>query len=233
MTATAPHWTFIGTAGDYAVWKDGDQECFQVSRGGPPSDEGGYKYLDTLLGLKNLKPHHFKEGKRSLTVLVHPGSACGSADMNLGKYDARAARDGLVLDIGSVDGDLLVIDGSLSDELAAHPLFDAAIRDALTDARARGHVGRRVRGSDDEDYDQTHAARDYIAGEMLSPETHHIRLTGAWYDHDGDQGCINSVLEVFEAAGFSVAVMDNAISLDDSAPELDDEDAEADPSPTL
>lgn len=30
---------------------------------------------------------------RKILVIVHPGSCCGSADMNLGRYEARALRD--------------------------------------------------------------------------------------------------------------------------------------------
>lgn len=64
-------------------------------------------------------------------VLVHPGSACGSANFNIGKFEARAARDALCSELDNWRGDVLVIDGELSDELEFYPSFDLAIRDCL------------------------------------------------------------------------------------------------------
>ena len=66
-----------------------------------------------------------------ILVLVHPGSACGSADMNLGKFEARAARAELAYELDYWHGTLLVIDGELSDELPWYPQLDRAITECL------------------------------------------------------------------------------------------------------
>src|SRR5690606_22893648 len=97
------------------------------------------------------------------------GSACGSADFNLGRYDARAGRDGLLLDLAAAEGDLFVIDGALSDELESYPMFARAIDDALAAARTRGDRAERIMGSDDDEFDQVAAARELISRHALDP----------------------------------------------------------------
>lgn len=158
-----------------------------------------------------------RPARTKVTILVHPGSACGSADFNLGKYEARAGREGLVHDMEATDGDVFVIDGSLSVELPEHPGLDGAIAKALADAAARGDRQARIMGSDDEEFNQCDAARELISRYSLLPERHSIVLTGAWYDPDDEEGCVNSVYDVFSEAGFSVDVSDNALSIDGDA----------------
>jgi hypothetical protein len=64
---------------------------------------------------------------QKLLVIVHPGSACGSADFNLGKFEARAARDTLRGAIEDWEGGVIVIDGELSDELEHVPSLARAM----------------------------------------------------------------------------------------------------------
>lgn len=161
-----------------------------------------------------------------LLVLVHPGSACGSANENLGRYEARAGRDGLKMDLDLWKGGVLVIDGVLSQDLEYFPVFDAAIKGALARAAVAGFVSERRYGSDDQDEDQAVAARAFL-DEVPLPAGTRVTLTGAWYYPDGKHGCVNDVMDVFEARGFSCDVSDNAMTLADDFDEgIDDEDGD-------
>lgn len=157
-----------------------------------------------------------------LLVLVHPGSACGSANMNLGRFDARAARESLIQELKDWRGGVLVIEGSLSDELADYPNFADAIAGALHRAHAAGAISLRVAGGDDEDLDQTKAAQAFLAEHALDPETTPVTLTGAWYADDGTDGCVNDVQRVFESRRFRCEVVMSALSLPEGFDEADD-----------
>lgn len=162
------------------------------------------------------------DARNSLLVLVHPGSACGSANANLGRFDARAARSGLVSELAVWTGGLLVIDGSLSDELDGYPHFAEAITLALDRAKVAGAISLRVFGSDDNDFNQTKATQAFLAEHALDPATSAITLTGAWYDDSGLDGCVNDVERVFLDRGYRCEISECALSL----PEGLDEDEE-------
>lgn len=172
--------------------------------------------------------------KKPVLVLVHPGSACGSADFNLGKSIAGAGRDGIVLDLAASSGDVVVIDGHFSDEIPHYAGLSKALDEALERARERGDLSIRILGDDSEDFNQVEAAKQVIVEHGLSPEAHAVSLTGAWFDHDGDEGCVNSVLEVFRERGFSATVLDGAMSLGDGQePDEEDDEGMDDVSPAL
>lgn len=56
-------------------------------------------------------------GNTEILVIVHPGSACGSAEMNLGKDNAQVQRLDMQQLIEGWEGGVVIIDGTLSDEL--------------------------------------------------------------------------------------------------------------------
>ena len=146
-------------------------------------------------------------------VVVHPGSACGSADMTLGREDAARCRDVLEEAIASWRGGVAVIDGFLSDELdlPAYSALGDAVRDALARARSQGHVSLRIYGSDDEDRDQMWAAAELARRDILRPEVHQVEVTGCWHDPQGRSGCVTSVWQVLEQLGFSARVAASAV----------------------
>jgi len=88
---------------------------------------------------------------RKILVIVHPGSCCGSADMNLGRYEAGALRDYLADTVNAWRGPVLVIDGNLSDELAqtAYESLGRAIKNALRRAKYAKLPAKREWGCDD------------------------------------------------------------------------------------
>ena len=102
--------------------------------------------------------------------MVHPGSACGSADMNLGGAAASAARAALASEIDAWHGEIAVIDGELSDELHREPwtAFGHSVDGALVRAALDGHRSGRTMGDDGSDEDQAHAA-GLIAADAAGP----------------------------------------------------------------
>lgn len=184
---------------------------------------------------------------KPLLIIVHPGSACGSADENLGRDNAAHQRLEMQLLIENWQGGVLVIDGALSDELEpdgwrrAWSDLGAAITGALARAADQGLPSGRIYGDDAEDFNQAEAARQLVKDYALTPENAAITLTGAWI-HDDGGGCVNHVRETLEALGFTLRVED-AINLDldlDFDDEMDGDedeveevcDSDAQPAPT-
>ena len=162
-----------------------------------------------------------------ILILVHPGSLCGSADMNLGRYEARSVRDGIRSDLESWTGPIIVIDGSLSDELAQYHVLGGAIDTAVRRAQSAGLIGMRVMGDDDSDFDQVAAVRKLFADGVLNPAEHSPKVTGAWYHpEEDDVGCVNSVYETLLDLGFRPDVLDSAARLEDEYDDAEEDDAE-------
>lgn len=138
-----------------------------------------------------------------LLIVVHPGSVCGSADFNLGKSDARCARDGLVLELNDWSGGIVVIDGSLSDELVHHRSLDQAIEQALARARDAGHRCERVVGDDPDQVDRTRELIKRLGDR--APFTRFV-VTGAWYHPEDGSGCVGSVVNTLRERGLQAQV---------------------------
>jgi hypothetical protein len=150
-----------------------------------------------------------------LLVIVHPGSACGSADFNLGSnFAGRAARELLAADIEVWNGAILVIDGSLSDELPRHPRLNTAILRALDNARAHRSIAERRYGDSEIPPHQDETAAKFVADMKLMPAKWRIELTGAWADDD--TGCVSDVRDVFRESGFATHIRDSALRIEDS-----------------
>lgn len=162
-----------------------------------------------------------------LLIIVHPGSACGSADMNLGRDAAEIQRLEMQMLVQDWEGGVAVIDGDLSEELSggrsSWSEWGRSIDQALARAKQEGLLAVRVMGDDDGDYRQQDAARDLVANYNLLPTDTRITLTGAWIDDSGD-GCVHSVRETLEELGFTVRIED-AMNLDFEI-ELDNDDGE-------
>lgn len=150
-------------------------------------------------------------------LLVHPGSAIGSAAMTLGRQDARAAREFLADDVAAWRGPFFVIDGSLSDEVPSHARFHTAIETALKQAKT---LGRRIWGCDDVAPHLSESLPALLASlPQIAPETHRFELTGCWATRHGKWGCVNAAADVLIALGFETDIRDSAIY----EPEDDDE----------
>jgi len=144
-----------------------------------------------------------------LLIIVHPGSACGSADFNLGADLGQAARAALADEISGWTGPVLVIDGALSDELELDPLGDV-IEAALSRAAAARTVSSRIFACDDETEDWPAVVAKHLQDDRY-PDDLHAVVTGAWYFEDGSSGCVNAVCEVMRARGSTAEVAPSAL----------------------
>lgn len=171
-------------------------------------------------------------------ILVHPGSLMGSANSNLGRSQAGAVRDGVILEMEKHDGPLFVIDGAFSDELCWGPL-GRSIDDALARNAKRGHVVMRLWGDDGGEapyegwtpmhtpdwvgkpvFDSQEEAATAISG--ILPTSKEIVITGAWVD--GDSGCVVSVERALRVALGEAA----SIRISEFAADMADEDLDED-----
>lgn len=143
-------------------------------------------------------------------VVVHPGSACGSADFNLGKYEARSARDELVSEIKNWTGGVIVIDGDFSDELPDYPALNEAILGVLFRAKLSGQVSDRRQGQDPA---QVRVIGEVIDGLELDLLATTFHVTGAWHiaDHPTMTGCVGSVQEELLRMGGKACVSEMAV----------------------
>ena len=164
-------------------------------------------------------------------IIVHPGSACGSADMNLGSPNAENQRLDMQEFVEAWEGAIVVIDGELSSELEdgrrSWMEWGKAIQTSMDKAEANGFLATRVLGDDMGDYTQMDAARDLVKTHGWTPQNATIALTGAWIDDEGG-GCVMSVKEALEEFGFQPTVecamnldagFDEELGLEDEAPE--------------
>lgn len=153
-----------------------------------------------------------EKAKGTVLILVHPGSACGSATHNLGSQLAQSYRRELIEDISNWTGDMLVIDGELSEELR-DPAFQAlgrTIRAALGRCRAAGYRTRRSWGCDNIPPHQADRIQAWLEDGTINPKTMRISLTGAWYNDDGG-GCVGGVEQLLLNSGFEVDVRDSVV----------------------
>jgi hypothetical protein len=153
-----------------------------------------------------------KSEKTTVLILVHPGSACGSANYNLGSQLGSAYREQLAGDLSRWTGDMLVIDGGLSEELK-EPDFQnlgQAIKEALGRCRSAGFRTRRSWGCDNTPPHQADRIRSWTEDGTLDPAKMRVSLTGAWYNEDGG-GCVGDVETALKAAGFEVDVRDSVV----------------------
>lgn len=150
-------------------------------------------------------------GAPETLILVHPGSMCGSARMQMGRLEADAARAEVLERVRSHDGPLFVIDGALSDELSASE--NALIEAALCRSEAAGHPAGRLWGCDSGEapfpgwsgrradrgplvFDGQRAAAEALAPSLPAGP---VLITGAWAGSNADQGCVNAVANAVRA----------------------------------
>ena len=144
-----------------------------------------------------------KEGKKVL-VVVHPGSACGSADFNLGDVAGSNGRHALCRTMHTWEDRAVVIDGNLSDEIARYPQVDIAIQNLLERAPGSTRVN-----ADPSDAEWTRRAREAVSATGASKAL----LTGAWHHLDNDDGCVNHMAKALQSEGIEVEILPCALTL--------------------
>lgn len=158
----------------------------------------------------------------NILVNVHPGSACGSANSNIGRSDARSARQSLVEVLDGWTGGLLVIDGEFSDELPDYPAFEQAIDRALERALGQGLISRRVLGDDP---DQRDRICEFVA-DLPQGAKPSFTVTGAWYHPEDGGGCVGSVIQELQRLGQQVQLCSSAVCIELSIEGDEDRDEE-------
>lgn len=153
-----------------------------------------------------------KKASNDILVVVHPGSACGSANFNLGTQEASQARASLVDELERWAGAVVVIDGGLSDELGDYPALKNALTDALKRAHISGAMSLRVEGEDPEQEDRIQEVIESMAPGLQAEAVFHV--TGAWLDHQSGGGCVGGVVEKIRALGCTAVVCDSAIEIE-------------------
>lgn len=166
-------------------------------------------------------------------IVVHPGSLFGSAEFTAGKSKARAYRSQIMDEISNHQGNLIVIDGFLSDEI--HEDFEDAIElglsNAISNAARAGTLNScsalRLWGCDagESPFDEWRGfgsctqpqvfkgqeeAAEFLTDRLVADE---IVVTGAWATLHGRWGCVNSVADVFRSKrpGTSVRISEHAL----------------------
>ena len=142
-------------------------------------------------------------------IIVHPGTACGSANMNLGKSQASGDRDALANDINGWTGNVMVIDGDFSDELPYYSNLDHAIQNAV----AKADIGFRIFGDDD-------ISDDWVGDAMMAlkklnlPKDTAFEITGAWHHPDHENtGCCNAMRDALRHVGYKANIRWSALEL--------------------
>jgi hypothetical protein len=160
----------------------------------------------------------------------------GSARASLGRAAADAAREEVLHEVATHTGDLIVIDGFLSDELSDQEA--EIIETSLIENEAEGHLALRVWGCDagEDPYlywrgfglEGRHATFDgqeeaaKAVSEMIQDGD--VVITGAWVRDDLSSGCATSVmLALKEVLGERCDVTMSDCALREPDEELDDE----------
>jgi hypothetical protein len=132
-------------------------------------------------------------------VVVHPGSACGSADFNYGSREiAESCRQRLIEEWDNWAGGAIVLDGALTDELPNYVELSRALQDLLTRAEASNSIALRLEAPDPEQEGILEAALQEI-----QPSKHLTAfvVTGAWL-YPGHLGCVGGVYRALQSKGY-------------------------------
>lgn len=147
----------------------------------------------------------------NLLIVVHPGSMCGSADFNFGDKEASLAREAVMVDLITHVGDVIVLDGNLSDELTHFEDLNFAINYAVRSANEYG-IGKRLRAEDPE---HSSICIKYLT-QLKYPLNAKVKVTGAWYYPSENSGCVFSTYAALVDAGYANAVISDFSMSDES-----------------
>lgn len=152
---------------------------------------------------------------KSTLLLVHPGSLCGSANMNLGHVAAGRTRAAICADIDGWHGNFAVLHGMLSDEIERFHTLHRSIQDAAGMARKGGFKTVERFGCDCEEPGIEDGLEDILKELAADPDTDRFVLTGAWFDPARKTGCVTAVEKLLLEKSFQCLVLDSAAILED------------------
>ncbi len=150
-----------------------------------------------------------------ILVITHPGSACGSADFNLGGDGSlsRSYREGMIEQFNSWQGGVIVLSGDFYDELRQpkYRSFGKAIDALLSRTRAVGKVSIRKPAPDPDNAK--------VITRLLSDPANRGRkylCTGAWW-YGGDDGCVGATAAAIRALGLPVEISETVVTEEDAS----------------
>lgn len=157
----------------------------------------------------------FGRNGKKLLVVVHPGSACGSADFNMGHVDAAIARDALSKDIEKWHDDMIIVDGSLSDELDLYARLGLAIVNAGDRISHLGGRFKRIVACDMTAEQWPNLAVGEILKTWDLGSDDEIVITGAWVEPN-DEGCVMAVHKLLSVkTNAAIRISDHALRLEE------------------
>jgi len=118
-------------------------------------------------------------------VIVHPASACGSADFSLGPDAAASDRARLIGTIERWRGPSVVIDNDLTPELQVYEPLCVALRSLDDPIRV----------------DACATEADWVRKAFTTIEDTGLRrfvMTGAWHHPDDHSGCIDAITSMMD-----------------------------------
>lgn len=149
------------------------------------------------------------DANRQILFLVHPGSLCGSANSNLGISAASIARNIITEELDAFVGNLICLDGELSDELPHFRALNDSIVNCIFRSKSTG-IGIGVRLEAD-DPDHSDIAANFLLENNVNVKAE-ILITGAWRSDNDSWGCVNSTEQAIKAAGYlNVRILESAV----------------------
>lgn len=137
---------------------------------------------------------------KEVLVVVHPGSACGSADFSMGLEAAALARYDLGRTIHQWNGDSIIISNEFHAETDTYAQIGLALQ-GLRDPILIDACASRE-GWDEEAF-QT----------IRSMPADRFIITGAWHHPDQRSGCVDAIAAKMEEAGMDWEIATCALRL--------------------
>ena len=143
-------------------------------------------------------------------VLVHPDSACSSADIHYcSPAIAQWRREALITELTDWRNSIIVIDGDLHPELRETPFtpLSNAIDTCIRRAQLNNLISIRAYAT----Y-QTMArtTRRILRQLLLAPNTTRFHVTGAWYNSN-HSGCVATMTDTLILDGYTTRIADSAL----------------------
>lgn len=143
-------------------------------------------------------------------VVVHPDSACASADFQYTSPDiAQWRREALAQEISEWEDNIIVMDGEYRDQLRSQEFeeLNNAIDDCLHDAALKNLIALRTSATDQ---DLAATIQRILNRLYLLKRQTIFHITGAWYKNDGS-GCVATVTNALTLKGYTAFVAESAL----------------------
>lgn len=159
----------------------------------------------------------------TVLLMVHPGSACGSANFNIGQIQADQGRAGLIEDIDHAvqnNMHIIVLSGDFDDEIPYFPDLNKAYGEAIKPVA--GRVRKAVYAGDPDQIDVT---QEIVKGLGGKAKDIHFLVSGCCLldaDKEVKEGCVGSVYETLKSCSLqNILISSNSIEFDNE--ELDND----------